>query len=402
MKHTNKKGFTIVELVIVIAVIAILAAVLIPTFSNLIKKANISNDTAIAKNLNTAAITAQADTFDQAIAAAKESGYLVAHLKAKAEKVFFVWEDETNQFLLYDLKAEKVLYSNTKVDGAPDDSWYFVVNNVKDQEGVLTAYSNVKAPFLTADANVLSEILALGGTQTVYIDESCGITEGVAFAVNAAGANITLDLGDSTLSTSGVISGAPILVANGATLTVKGGTLQADGTFKNEHGTFNCAIGYDGIEDDDPNTITTLNVEGVNFVGTTGINGTMNLDGQIVLNVTDSTFNVTSAGILLAAGNYGSTATINNCTVDADGRALFASQGCTYTVNGGSYKGGTAVIYCNASTFIVNGGTFEGAIDVNNGGTLIINGGTFTVDPTAWVAEGKTVTANDNGTWTVQ
>ena len=59
MKHTNKKGFTIVELVIVIAVIAILAAVLIPTFSNLIKKANISNDTAVAKNLNTAAISAQ-------------------------------------------------------------------------------------------------------------------------------------------------------------------------------------------------------------------------------------------------------------------------------------------------------------------------------------------------------
>lgn len=36
----NKKGFTIVELVIVIAVIAILAAVLIPTFSTVIENAN--------------------------------------------------------------------------------------------------------------------------------------------------------------------------------------------------------------------------------------------------------------------------------------------------------------------------------------------------------------------------
>ena len=36
----NIKGFTIVELVIVIAVIAILAAVLIPTFSGVIQKAN--------------------------------------------------------------------------------------------------------------------------------------------------------------------------------------------------------------------------------------------------------------------------------------------------------------------------------------------------------------------------
>lgn len=40
MKKNNKKGFTIVELVIVIAVIAILAAVLIPTFSGVIEKAN--------------------------------------------------------------------------------------------------------------------------------------------------------------------------------------------------------------------------------------------------------------------------------------------------------------------------------------------------------------------------
>ena len=43
MKRNNKKGFTIVELVIVIAVIAILAAVLIPTFSGIVKKANNSS-----------------------------------------------------------------------------------------------------------------------------------------------------------------------------------------------------------------------------------------------------------------------------------------------------------------------------------------------------------------------
>ena len=39
MKKNNKKGFTIVELVIVIAVIAILAAVLIPTFTGVAEKA---------------------------------------------------------------------------------------------------------------------------------------------------------------------------------------------------------------------------------------------------------------------------------------------------------------------------------------------------------------------------
>lgn len=39
MKKNRRRGFTIVELVIVIAVIAILAAVLIPTFSNISEKA---------------------------------------------------------------------------------------------------------------------------------------------------------------------------------------------------------------------------------------------------------------------------------------------------------------------------------------------------------------------------
>lgn len=39
MKNTKKRGFTIVELVIVIAVIAILASALIPTFANVVTKA---------------------------------------------------------------------------------------------------------------------------------------------------------------------------------------------------------------------------------------------------------------------------------------------------------------------------------------------------------------------------
>ena len=49
MKNT-KRGFTIVELVIVIAVIAILAAILIPVFSNVIDTANKSSLKAEIKN----------------------------------------------------------------------------------------------------------------------------------------------------------------------------------------------------------------------------------------------------------------------------------------------------------------------------------------------------------------
>ena len=58
MKKNNKsrKGFTIVELVIVIAVIAILAGVLIPTFSGVVTKANESKALQEAKNAYTEAL----------------------------------------------------------------------------------------------------------------------------------------------------------------------------------------------------------------------------------------------------------------------------------------------------------------------------------------------------------
>lgn len=52
MRKTNKKGFTIVELVIVVAVIAILAAILIPTFAGIIKSANESVDMQIVAQMN--------------------------------------------------------------------------------------------------------------------------------------------------------------------------------------------------------------------------------------------------------------------------------------------------------------------------------------------------------------
>ena len=54
MKKMNKKGFTIVELVIVIAVIAILAAVMIPTFGGIIDRANKSKALQEARTAYTA------------------------------------------------------------------------------------------------------------------------------------------------------------------------------------------------------------------------------------------------------------------------------------------------------------------------------------------------------------
>ncbi len=62
-KHTktNNKGFTLVELIIVVAIIAVLAAVLAPQYLRYVERARESNDLQIATNLVKAATVAAAD-----------------------------------------------------------------------------------------------------------------------------------------------------------------------------------------------------------------------------------------------------------------------------------------------------------------------------------------------------
>ncbi len=54
-KMKNRKGFTLVELIVVIAILAILAAVAIPVYSNYIKKANEASDYTMLDSIKTAA-----------------------------------------------------------------------------------------------------------------------------------------------------------------------------------------------------------------------------------------------------------------------------------------------------------------------------------------------------------
>ena len=103
MKKNNKKGFTIVELVIVIAVIAILAAVLIPTFSSVIKKAKVNNDIQLVRNLNTALATdnKKHETMQDALDAAAEFGYDVDKINnTSASENEILW-DSVNDCFVY-------------------------------------------------------------------------------------------------------------------------------------------------------------------------------------------------------------------------------------------------------------------------------------------------------------
>lgn len=61
MKKSNKKGFTLVELLVVVAIIGILAAIAIPQFASYRKKAQDSASLSDAKRIQTEAEAYYAD-----------------------------------------------------------------------------------------------------------------------------------------------------------------------------------------------------------------------------------------------------------------------------------------------------------------------------------------------------
>ena len=113
MAQRKRRGFTIVELVIVIAVIAILAGVLIPTFVSVIKKANVASDTSLVKNINDALVAEEVTegkpaTMYEALQFAERNGFTVEKLTPRSTGDI-VWNSESNRFALVD--GDKTVYS---------------------------------------------------------------------------------------------------------------------------------------------------------------------------------------------------------------------------------------------------------------------------------------------------
>ncbi|MGN1234820.1 MAG: Tfp pilus assembly protein FimT/FimU, partial [Christensenellaceae bacterium] len=120
-----------------IAVVAILMAVLIPTFVSLVKKANVSSDTQLVRNLNTALKIdgTEHKTMTEALAAAEDSGFDVAKISAKVSENEILW-DSVNDCFVYmeEGKSEPTYIPESKKENAEDYQLWQIVDAVPASE----------------------------------------------------------------------------------------------------------------------------------------------------------------------------------------------------------------------------------------------------------------------------
>ena len=168
MKNSNKKGFTIVELVIVIAVIAILAAVLIPTFSGLVKKANLSSDMQAVREINQALAADQAKNgipknVDKAMAVIAAAGYDIASYKPLSSNLQIYWVDTVNRVILCEKGKGKVVYPEDYVEITNDGSWHLFNESFRNAISMDISVTVDPAKDFTSD-NTFTKVVA-GSTE---------------------------------------------------------------------------------------------------------------------------------------------------------------------------------------------------------------------------------------------
>lgn len=382
MKKTKlRKGFTIVELVVVIAVVAVLAAVLIPTFVNLTKKANISSDTVLAKNLNTALTLAEAenktiDGFSDVITILREQGFIVSNLNPTTDDHYFVWEKNSNQMLLVDGNDWSVVYKSknfkNEADGEIGPSWYFAVSDQAEIEAIeakggVCVYAPKNADQLKEALNSLfnsnGEVNATIHIGDLGEEGKITLTDTTVYVLDNEKADITLNLSGYTIDSAEDITIRPYNI-NAGTLTVTNGTVIAAGSklanpVDNKEGAGTGSYGTFYIEGED----STLVLDQMTLQNSRPYGNNIKAQDGATVNVTNTTITSSYGG---GIQSHAADIIIENTTIKQTGYHDHNS---------------TCVAVSGMGTLTVKSGTFEaenhGIYVFNSGGTINIKGGTF-------------------------
>ena len=288
MKHTNKKGFTIVELVIVIAVIAILAAVLIPTFSNLIKKANESSDVQAVRQMNTILAAEGAveknnifDVFD----ALHESNLDAKDYKPLVKGTYFFWDDKADCIVYTDADYNVIFPKD--YDKANKGNWFSLTQTIEAKAPAKENY--------TAGNSVTAKVST--GAELLYVlnDIKEGKATNVTITIPATGIDMMgASFGIADLTTSLIISCEQDLTDDDIETAVISNAIAVDTSYQGDGTEGNNGIYAAGLFG---NVSSKLTIENVTF---------KNIHVK----------NTSASGIAILVGINTGTVTLNNVTIE--------------------------------------------------------------------------------------
>ena len=331
MRNTNKKGFTIVELVIVVAVIAILAAVLIPAFSGIIAKANLSADQQAVRNMNTSLATY--------IGTEKEISDVMSHLRSfgfSYEKMVtyskgyhYCYAKSTNQMYLLDANNNVVYPENAEISkselwAAYKDHATYIIPGINNYYAISAVTSQ-------------TEFDSAFGSGTFVLDLNKNVC-----TVNG-NANVTVKNGAVTGSGFAGAEGTVTVSTSNETNTVK--STNADG--KTTKITYTNVLNPAGISSHgnirDVTFVDGLIVEYINCVFTDAPGFYQTFGYALNLTFKDCTFvNIDGFALVLQPGNDGtltlaertaSTVTVDGCEFINCERGIHISDWENTTVN---------------------------------------------------------------------
>ena len=215
-----KKGFTLVELVIVIAVIAVLAAVLIPTFSGIVQKSKVTADIQTCEAINS--VIATAESMDEVVAEMEANDIPVTKLSATAANHKFFWDETSKQMVLMNGKFE-VVNETTTFDAGEAKLW----QPVKKGSEVALTDKFVLNYYLTQDTNTNFNITTLShldtGSHKITGDVSIESTvSGGEAYLTGMFADVTINTPNSDVIQNGTIENLNVVAVANNSLEING------------------------------------------------------------------------------------------------------------------------------------------------------------------------------------
>ena len=190
----KRKGFTLVELLVVIAILAILATVSVVGYLSFTEKAKQSNDESLIAQLNTVlqgneAIDGKPNTMYDALTQVKDSGFLVENLTPTSAKNEFLWNQEENRFIIVaadSLESTKnpslwvIVNDETTLANLQDNYSVYLGSKYTDTDGIVNVangfdagdYDGITTINFATDANITVTIRTNGGTLNINAENA--------------------------------------------------------------------------------------------------------------------------------------------------------------------------------------------------------------------------------------